>query len=74
MDDTLTIAGVELGSRLFVGSSGYPSLDAFERAIERTAAVARDLLDTLVTTAEPRNREVEAARARERAAVRFGAR
>ena len=44
---------------------------AFERAIERTADVARELLHALVTTAAPRDRETEAARARERAAVRF---
>ena len=44
---------------------------AFERAIERTADVARDLLQSLVTMASPRDREAEAARARERAAVRF---
>jgi hypothetical protein len=34
--------------------------------------VARRLLDSLVTSAEPRDREVEAERARARAAVRFG--
>jgi len=45
---------------------------AFERAVERTAEVARELLRSLVTTASPRDREVEAARARERAAARFG--
>jgi hypothetical protein len=45
---------------------------AFERAVERTAEVARELLHALVTTAPPRDREVEAARARLRAAARFG--
>jgi len=45
---------------------------AFQRAVERTAEVARELLHALVTTAPPRDREVEAARARERAAARFG--
>ena len=45
---------------------------AFELAIERVAAVAGELLDSLVTTAEPRNREVEAAKARARAEKRFG--
>jgi hypothetical protein len=48
--------------------------DAFELAVERVAAVAQELLGSLVTTAEPRDREVEAARARERAAQRFGPR
>jgi hypothetical protein len=45
---------------------------AFERAVDRTAEVARELLRALVTSAPPRDREVEAAKARERAAVRFG--
>lgn len=45
---------------------------AFNHAIEDVAAVARNLLDSLVTTASPRDREVEAARARVRAAQRFG--
>lgn len=39
---------------------------AFERAIEEVAASARALIATLVTSAEPKNREVEAARAKER--------
>ena len=46
---------------------------AFERAIEQVAASARELIQSLVTTAEPRTREAEAAKARARAAVRFGA-
>ena len=45
---------------------------AFERAVEEVAASARTLIASLVTTAEPRNREVEAAKARARAAFRFG--
>jgi hypothetical protein len=45
---------------------------AFNSAVEEVAAVARNLLPSLVTTAEPRDREVEAERARERAAERFG--
>jgi len=45
---------------------------AFNRAIEEVVGVARNLLDSLVTSAGPRDREVEAARARARAAERFG--
>ena len=45
---------------------------AFERAIDETALVARQLLSSLTTTAEPRDRAVEAAGARARAAKRFG--
>jgi hypothetical protein len=43
----------------------------FERAIEDVVRIARDLIDSLETTATPRNREVETARARARAAERF---
>ncbi len=43
---------------------------AFERAVAETAAVARTLLASLVTAAPPRDREVEAAKARARAAQR----
>ena len=45
---------------------------AFNRAVEQVAVAARNLLDSLVTSAEPRNREVEAERARARAVERFG--
>ena len=45
---------------------------AFERAVEQVAASARALITSLVTTAEPRDREVEAAKARARSAERFG--
>ena len=46
--------------------------EAFERAIEDVARVAKTLLDSLVTNAEPRDREVEAEKARQRNAERFG--
>lgn len=45
---------------------------AFERATADVAAVARTLMESLVTNAQPRDREVEAARAKARAATRFG--
>lgn len=45
---------------------------AFDRAVEEVAASARALIASLVTHAEPRNREVEAAKARARSAERFG--
>ncbi|HWX95983.1 MAG TPA: DUF2277 domain-containing protein [Solirubrobacteraceae bacterium] len=46
---------------------------AFERAVERVAEISSTLLDELVTSAPPRDREVEAARARARAQQRFAA-
>ena len=46
---------------------------AFDRAVEEVAAAAGTLIESLVTTADPRDREIEAERARARSAVRFGA-
>jgi len=46
--------------------------EAFNRAVEDIAACTRTLIASLKTTAEPKNREAEAAKAKERAAVRFG--
>jgi hypothetical protein len=46
---------------------------AFERAVDAVADASARLLDELVTTAAPRDREREAARARERAERRFAA-
>lgn len=45
---------------------------AFERAVEEVTASARTLIKSLVTTTQPRNREIEAGRARARSAARFG--
>ncbi len=46
--------------------------EVFEQAVFDVADIARSLLDGLVTTAPPRDREVEAAKARARNAKRFG--
>jgi hypothetical protein len=46
--------------------------DAFNRAVDEIAHAAHHLLDSLVTNAPPRDRAVEATRARERSAKRFG--
>jgi hypothetical protein len=45
---------------------------AFDRAVDEVEAAARRLIASLVTNAEPRDREVEARKARERNAARFG--
>ena len=47
--------------------------EAFEEAVEEVAAATRRLLDSLVTSAPPKNREVEAEKARARSAQRFAA-
>lgn len=46
--------------------------EAFQQAIEEIALASKKLLDSLVTQAEPRNREVELEKARARAKKRFG--
>ena len=46
--------------------------EAFERAVEAVAAVSATLLGELVTTAPPKDRAVEAEKARARAALRYG--
>lgn len=46
---------------------------AFDEAVAEVAAVTQHLLDHLVTSAEPKDRDVEAAKAKERARLRYGA-
>jgi hypothetical protein len=72
-DDEIRAASLQFVRKL----SGFnkPSKaneEAFNRAIDEVAAVARVLIDSLETTAQPRDREVEAERARARSAERFG--
>jgi hypothetical protein len=47
--------------------------EAFDEAVEAVAAATRDLLDRLVTNAPPKDREVEAAKAKARSEARFAA-
>jgi hypothetical protein len=47
--------------------------EAFEQAVEDVASISRHLLDGLVTSAPPKDREVEAAKARARSAQRYAA-
>jgi hypothetical protein len=57
-----------------ISGTTKPSLanaEAFERAVDEVAAASQRLLDALVTKAPPRDREVEATKARARAAARY---
>jgi hypothetical protein len=56
------------GTRKPSGKNVYP----FDSAIQDIAAITRKLVDSLETTAQPKNREVEAAKAKARALQRFG--
>ena len=77
-DPPVTDAEVRAASLQFVRKiSGFtkPSKaneEAFDRAIDEVAAAARRLMDSLVTSAPARDREVEAAKAKARAAERYG--
>jgi hypothetical protein len=44
---------------------------AFDRAVDKVARAARELIDSLVTSAPPRDRDIEAAKARARSALRY---
>jgi hypothetical protein len=58
-----------------ISGSAKPSKaneDAFWQAVDEVAAASQRLLASLVTTAPPRDRDEEAAKARARAAARFG--
>jgi hypothetical protein len=59
-----------------ISGSTKPSqanVEAFEEAVEAVAAVTHELLDRLVTKAPPKDREVEAAKAKARSEARFAA-
>jgi len=71
-EDEVTAAALQFVRK--VSGSTKPSQAnqaAFDRAVHEIAHVTRHLLDELVTAAPPKDREVEAAKARERAAVRY---
>ena len=58
-----------------ISGSAHPSranAEAFDRAVAEVAAASARLLDALVTTAPPKDRDVEAQKARARSAARFG--
>ncbi len=71
--DEVTAAALQYVRK--VSGTTKPSLanqEAFDRAVQEVAHVTRHLLDALVTTAPPKDREVEAEKARERARLRYG--
>jgi hypothetical protein len=73
-DDEIRAASLQFVRKLSGFNEPSKANEAvFNRAIVEVSEVARNLLDSLVTNAEPRNREVEIERARSRAAKRFGA-
>lgn len=72
-DDEVAAAALQYVRK--VSGSSRPSQanqEAFDRAVAAVAAATQELLDSLVTSAPPKDREVEAAKAKARAAERFG--
>ena len=72
-DDEVRAAAIQFVRK--ISGSTKPSRaneQTFETAVDDITAISRRLIDSLVTTAPPKNREVEAAKRRARAAQRFG--
>ncbi|RZU32410.1 DUF2277 domain-containing protein [Blastococcus saxobsidens] len=72
-DDEIRAAALQYVRK--ISGTARPSranVEAFDRAVAEVTAASARLLESLVTTAPPKDREVEAARARARAAVRYG--
>ncbi|MBJ7522456.1 MAG: DUF2277 domain-containing protein [Solirubrobacteraceae bacterium] len=73
-DDEVQAAALQYVRK--ISGSTKPSqanAEAFARAVEAVAAASRELLDSMTTTAPPKNREIEAAKMRARAAKRYQA-
>ena len=71
-DDEIRASSIQFVRK--ISGSTKPSMAnqaAFDLAVDQVANAATDLLDSLVTSAPTRNREIEAAKARERTAKRF---
>ncbi|KYH43850.1 DUF2277 domain-containing protein [Branchiibius sp. NY16-3462-2] len=73
-DDEIAAAALQYVRK--VGGSTHPSAAnqaAYDHAVEVIAAATRELVDALVTTAPPKDRETEAIKAKARAQARYGA-
>lgn len=74
-DDEIRAASVQFVRKLSgMNAPSKANEAAFRQAVDDVSAAARALVASLVTSAEPRNREYEAIRARERSLLRFGPR
>lgn len=74
-DDEVHAAAVQFVRK--ISGTTHPSAAnhaAFDRAVEAVAAASRELIDALVTSAPPKDRQVEAAKARARAQQRYATR
>ncbi len=72
-DDEIQASSLQFVRKLSGFSKPSQANEAvFNQAVAEVASVARQLIDSLVTNAPSRNRELEAAKARQRAVARFG--
>jgi hypothetical protein len=72
-DDEVRASAVQFVRKLSgMNSPSKANEEAFNRAVDQVAAAVEELLGSLVTMAPPRDREVEAEKARARNAIRFG--
>jgi hypothetical protein len=72
-DDEIRAASLQFVRKLSgFNAPSHANQEAFSRAIDEVSAAARRLVDSLTTPAPPKNRAEWAARAKERAALRFG--
>jgi hypothetical protein len=72
-DDEIRAASLQFVRKISgFNAPSHSNEAAFNRAVDDVARSARKLLDALTTTAPPKDREVEAAKAKARAAQRFG--
>ena len=72
-EDEIRASAIQFVRKLSgMNSPSKANEEAFSRAVEQVTKAAEDLLDSLVTMAPPRDRDVEAEKARARNAVRFG--
>lgn len=72
-DDEIQASSVQFVRKLSGFTKPSKANEAvFEQAVKDVAAIARRLVDSLVTDAPPKNREIEAAKLKARAAERFG--
>jgi hypothetical protein len=73
-DDEISAAALQYVRKISGATRpSHANSAAFDRAVAEVAEASARLLDALVTTAPPKDREVEAAKARARAAARYGA-
>jgi hypothetical protein len=71
-DDEVTAAALQFVRKVSgMTKPSQANQGVFDRAVQDIAHITRHLIDDLVTTAPPKDREVEAAKARERAALRY---